>query len=226
MNNDAIVTLLVAVSAFGAVALRTFWDLKSKSEMSPKRLFWLRMLLVVFSGVILFGAWLTFRRTNTATVESRQQLQRVLEEVRTEFSRVGPHDFQIRVAASNRGSRLSSPRAPAPPVHITASLGSATVSFELADLGAGATDDVRGGRGAMPGSMVRYAAHNMTAYGLEAFPYLESLNGQALEFTLPFGRLQPSDAAWQYFVDVSIRGRLFSARPDKDGRVRIEFSGL
>lgn len=223
---EAIITLLVAASAFGAVVLRTFFDLKLKTELPPKRLCWVRTILVALCGVVLFGAWLTFERSHTAALESRQQHQRVLEEIRTESRRIGPHDFQVRVAAMNRGTRLDRARTPVPSIHIRASLGSATLAFELADLGAGATDDVRAARGAMPGSKVRFASHDMTAYGLEAFPFLENLNGQTLELRLPFERMQPADAAWVYFVDVSIRGRLFSGRPDEKGHVRIDFSGL
>jgi hypothetical protein len=125
--------------------------------MSSKKLFWLRGILVAFSGIILLGAWVTFRRSHTATVENRQHLKRVLEEVRAEFRRIGPHDFQIRIAAVNRGTRLDSARTPNPPAHVKASLGSATLAFELVDLGPGATDDLGAGRGAKPGSVARFA---------------------------------------------------------------------
>jgi hypothetical protein len=52
------------------------------------------------------------------------------------------------------------------------------------------------------------------------------MNGQTLELTLPWERLPPADAAWHYFVDVSIRGRVFSAQPDEKGPVQIAFAGL
>jgi hypothetical protein len=220
------VMLGAAISACGAVFIRTLWDLKTKAPLSRKWIGSLRVLFVLLSAMTVVGAWWSFKQSEQSAVRSRDNLARILQEVRIESRRLLPRDFQIRVYALERGARLDNERKPLPPVHVSGYLGSAALAFELSDLGPGSDDPVRGGRGAVGGSAARFASLNMTVFNLEDYPFLDSLNGQTLTLTLPIQKMQPADVAWHYTVDLFIRGRLFSALADGEGKVQIKIEGL